>query len=269
MVSEHLNSVRRDCKTWPELNEAIESFSGSDPYRFLFRGHRQASWLLQPSIERICTVNKVLRTERQLHGEFQSKAHLYSPNLPPLSDTLSWFAVMQHHDVPTRLLDWSYSAYVALYFAVHQPSDEEHCVLWAIDHAILKEVSDETSTVTFGVPYSEFLSEPERFKPSNASFDASFGLIVPVLPRFHVSRLSSQQGCFLLNVNYLITFENSLAVMMKDKTNWLHSFTFPSALRVEALKRLMQMNIHPASLFPDLGGLAQLLVLKNELSSIR
>jgi len=51
---------------------------------------------------------------------------------PPLDDVVGWLAAMQPYGVPTRFLDWSYSAYVALFFAVENPTAEEFAALWAI-----------------------------------------------------------------------------------------------------------------------------------------
>lgn len=260
-----LNPELRNCPTWKKLNDAIESLAGAEPYRCLFRGHRNASWHLAPTIERACKPGTIYKAERYFLDEFRSKAHLHTSSLPATADILGWLSAMQHYRVPTRLLDWSYSAYVALYFAVERPSDEKRCAIWAINQAKLIQTSDAASMAVFGVSLSDYVAEPERFNPKVGAFNDSTGLVAPTLPRFHVSRLSSQQGCFLFNANPLIEFEESLAYMMKGQTGWLSCITFPSGLRTECLKRLMHMNIHPASLFPDLEGLGRFLTLKNEL----
>jgi hypothetical protein len=108
------------CATWADLEREIEALVGPDPYQWLFRGHQQASWQLAPRIERECSLAQLVRTEFALYEGFRSKAHLYTTQLPPLEDTVSWLAAMQHHGIPTRLLDWSYSAYVALFLPSKQ-----------------------------------------------------------------------------------------------------------------------------------------------------
>ena len=217
-------------------------------------------------------MDRLPRTELTLYDEFRSKAHLYSAPVPPHEDVVSWLAAMQHHRVPTRLLDWSYSAYVALFFAVYNVAEEGFTALWAIHTATLLKTSRKSTKDLFGLPAGAILESPEHFKRiafHPAFTDDSKGLVVPILPKFQVSRLSSQQGCFLFNCNYLAAFEDSLAAMMQDeKASWLYRILFPSSLRAECLRRLMHFNIHPASLFPDLDGLAQFVTLKNELFPI-
>jgi hypothetical protein len=278
------------CATWADLENAIEVLVGPDPYQWLFRGHQQASWQLEPRIERECSLPQLVQTELALYDGFRSKAHLYTTQLPPLEDAVSWLATMQHHGIPTRLLDWSYSAYVALFFAietnvsstgaglsrcarcaeVRKPqAKDEYAAVWALHTATLATVSRKLADHMFGFPEGASFESPEHFKRMAfppAFLDDLAGLVVPILPRFHVSRLSSQQGCFLLNCNYGITFQDSLADMMKGvNTTWLYKIRFPITLRPECLKRLMHFNIHPASLYPDLDGLAKFLTMKNEL----
>jgi hypothetical protein len=82
--------------------------------------------------------------------EFQAKArlHMDARDLPPLDQRLCWLALMQHHRVPTRLLDFTYSPYVALYFALRDRSQEElkkPAAVWAIHASVILEKAERVS----------------------------------------------------------------------------------------------------------------------------
>ncbi len=181
---------------------------------------------------------------------------------------------MQHHGVPTRLLDWTYSPYIALYFAAEKtPTESEFFSVWGAHIESLTDARKKCAQKWYGIDSA--LESPDNFSRlafggyfSAATSPTSEGLVIPVLPQFHNLRLSSQQGCFLFNCTPHLTFEDALAEMMETSktTSWLFRLDFTKALRTEVLKQLMQMNIHPATLFPDLDGLARFLALKNEYS---
>ena len=255
--------------TWDELENAIDSFAGAEPYTWIFRGQREAHWRLCPRIERECAHSSIKESEEGFLRDFSSRAHLYSAHVPRPDDRAAWLSAMQHHGVPTRLLDWTYSPYIALFFAAETVPQGDCFSLWGAHVEGLAAVSRKRADDWFGI--SGDLESPANF--STLAFGPYFvpnspqGLVISIVPQFHVSRLSSQQGCFLFNCNPWISFEESLAEMMTTTKLpiWLFRLDFPKDLRTSVLKRLMQMNIHPATLFPDLEGLARFLALKNML----
>ena len=123
----------------PKLNLDPEGEWSQD--RWIFRGQKKGSYDLQPSIEREAEppMPWAALEYKILFEEFQPTARmLMDPGgLPESEDMLSWLALMQHYGSPTRLLDFTLSPYVALYFAFRDRTREEmsssHVAVWAID----------------------------------------------------------------------------------------------------------------------------------------
>jgi hypothetical protein len=108
---------------------------------WLFRG-MPCSFPLQTSLERVLGdagigLTHAPEMERKLLKEFKRRAHFYANPLPADGDVLGWFALMQHHGAPTRLLDWTYSFFVAAFFALadalsNPPEKRQPAVVWAL-----------------------------------------------------------------------------------------------------------------------------------------
>ncbi len=90
---------------------------------------------LEAHLEKAFRLSGIMRddkTEREteLIRKFQRKAALYLEREPDKDDILEWLAIMRHHGAPTRLQDWGYSFYVAVYFALNA---NEKGIVWALD----------------------------------------------------------------------------------------------------------------------------------------
>lgn len=134
----------RHLKDWKEVRDAFDSFPtprlGMYLTSWIFRGLKSTEYDLEPRIERQSKGSDCdwAALESMLLVEFQSKARMYmnAYDLPDPQDKPSWLALMQHYGVSTRLLDFSYSPYVALYFALRERSGNERlcdAALWALD----------------------------------------------------------------------------------------------------------------------------------------
>ena len=77
-----------------------------------FRGHGDKSWRLEPALSR----QDKLAAEIQLMKRFKQNAFQFLPHVP--QGEWEWMFLMQHYGVPTRLLDWTESPLVGLYFAL-------------------------------------------------------------------------------------------------------------------------------------------------------
>jgi hypothetical protein len=118
---------------------------------WIFRGHQRVSYKLEPSIERSTKGKNVpwVALESMIMDEFRAKArmHMDVTTYPP-DEKLNWLAAMQHFGIPTRLLDFTYSPYVALYFALRNCPEEpqsEPAAVWAIDGEAILATAEQVS----------------------------------------------------------------------------------------------------------------------------
>ncbi|MGZ5222345.1 MAG: FRG domain-containing protein, partial [Chitinophagaceae bacterium] len=113
------------------------------PNNFIYRGHADAKWSLASSLERVIggawSFEKAKKFEEFSLLNFKPKFHLYDhENIQPNSK-LAWLSIMQHYGVPTRLLDFTESPYVALYFALeaYQPQSKADLAVFALDYSAI------------------------------------------------------------------------------------------------------------------------------------
>lgn len=119
----------------------------------IYRGVSHSSYRLLPKVGREHCLKNFNRNnkhvllenyEHDLVFEFKKRALPFAENKP---DSLwEWWAVAQHHGLPTRFLDWTKNPLVAAYFAVEDCNNEEDCVIYATDCKQFNEYIEEVST---------------------------------------------------------------------------------------------------------------------------
>src|SRR6266581_1355335 len=103
--------------TWNELHEVLfEDSWDSKLERFrspyVFRGLSDATHRLETSLMRLG--GEYAKIEKHLLRNFQKYAY---GEVVERDSIWHWLSVAQHHGLPTRLLDWTYSPFVAMHFA--------------------------------------------------------------------------------------------------------------------------------------------------------
>jgi hypothetical protein len=132
------------CESWQDFRvKATSELFGQAPFErgvYLFRGHGLAEWPLISTFDRWYSgrprAGKVRATERLL-ALFQKEAESTDTPKELWADEVGRLALAQHHGVPTRLLDWTESPYMAAFFAfagiAHSNEPGANVAVWCLD----------------------------------------------------------------------------------------------------------------------------------------
>lgn len=243
--------------SWSQLVVEYERFNAGD---WMFRGHARASCRLESSLERAVSrrfgrpMATVADYERGLLRLFRRHYYKYSAHQPDPNDRVEWLAIMQHHGAPTRLLDWTYSFYIAVFFAIENATPGDLCSIWVVNHVKCWDLI----RASFPAQVTAAGRDETRASAFNDLLDSGKLLVCPVNPFFQNERLTVQQGVFLAACHACGTFmENFDASVGTDSTAWQKLDVECSAtFLMEAFAHLHRMNVTRAALFPGLDGFA-------------
>ncbi|RYE13446.1 MAG: FRG domain-containing protein, partial [Sphingobacteriales bacterium] len=126
--------------SWEELQTELFRDSWNDKIlrhrsNYVYRGLWNSHFDLTTSLMRLGGPYSDL--EAHLLRNFRKYAH---STASPGNSVWNWMAVAQHHGLPTRLLDWTYSPYVALHFATAYLRFDIESVIWAVNYVKAKEL---------------------------------------------------------------------------------------------------------------------------------
>lgn len=241
---------------WKQIVDFIEKCTPGHPdistNYLLFRGHSNKDWKLEPSLLRLVKGNdlsekKAMYYEKEAEMEFRSQVHILDSKISYTKDSLtaSVYIDMQHYSCPTRLLDWSHSPYIGLYFAVNDNFETDGSLfLWdyRFYNSKMNSLYEEYSTM----PSSEIINHTE------------YDIVQIVLSLRKNERIVRQQGTFSISNNLLKSHCDIInEVFSESEHSGLFKLEIPKELKLEFLTRLHAMNITGASLFPGLDGLGK------------
>jgi hypothetical protein len=204
-----------------------------------FRGHSDASWELLPTLARTNAVEPSV-TERIVYFDFQTRAG----SLLSIENS-SWATVfsMQHHGLPTRLLDWTENFATALYFALKGASGD--CCVWMLDPFALNAAALKEQVLLrpedLGGTYDDY------FISGNKKLEAK---AVAISPLRHHTRIFHQRAGFTIH-------DELNAPLEKIYPEVLTKIVIPENAQNGARQFLKLVGISEFTLFPDLDGLAR------------
>ena len=257
-------------KDWQDFVEAADklqhaSLGSAADRAYVFRGVPEMSYGLKPSLLRLLEggvpdPGVALAVEDQALREFVRQAHLFLPAgvlsffARRLSnrDVLDWWIVMQHHNAPTRLLDWTRSAFVAAYFAVEKDFDRDGAI-WVLDATGLRKRTMAAHGRAHGPRPSDDDYDFGRFFLDKMAVAA----IWPIEWPRATDRIVAQQGVFTVAEQILTDHGGRFGQLAEDDPEMFFRLIIRHELKAAFLTRLRRMNITASALFPGIDGLGR------------
>jgi hypothetical protein len=242
--------------SWLELQDAVfaESWQPSimrHRSNVVFRGIPRLTHGLESSLQ----AGGYVEHERHLLTSFRKYA---LRNAVPGDFVWNWLSLAKHHGLPTRLLDWTYSPYVAMHFATHDLKDfDKDGVIWCVDYRETDELLPR--------PLKKVLAEDDaniftteminRVATTIPDFEAlsRHDFVVFFEPPSLDERIVNQFALFSLPSSASLSLEE----LLRSRERTYRRIIIPAELKWEIRDKLDQSNITERVLFPGLDGLSQ------------
>ena len=230
------------------INQFMKSAEGN----VWFRGHsnigengEHCNYTLDSTLfRRSKNLKDVQRLERNYIYEFMTKGY----GLHQTQNEWNLLYLMQHHGAPTRLLDWTTSLTIALYFATLNWNPEENKPsVWLLNPTKLNTtLGGEDSLI---LPHGEF----EKYvSEENLSSHA-------IAPIYNTPRLVAQQGQFTLQGNFDGDLKKELDSKDPNHSDVLWELEITKDLYNDINLYLHMNGVNVFSIYPDLDGLSKLI----------
>jgi len=210
-----------------------------------WRGQSNIEWNLHPSVFRY---NLDHQYEQNIIKIFRQRAISRDTNTPESNDDSSWLFLMQHHGLPTRLLDWTMSPLFACFFAVEDEANQDYDgALFALSP--LKLNFNQVNVDGILLPGDGLVERVIHNAFSDEQLITNY--IVGILPPEMHIRVMLQLSVFTLH-GVTISLDN-----MTDNFNYLLKFKIPKKAKNDLKSQLKTMGVRESNLFPDLDHLAK------------
>ena len=231
------------CNSWDEF-KVWASRVRSEHDAFTFRGHGSSRFRLSTTFHRVGR-HRIERYCAEELPDFKNHAEAILGTRFSLRDGEDFSTLLglaQHHGLPTPLLDWTDSAYIAAFFAFSDALEagrdrkHTHVRIYGLTRQFVTETSFPVVTLPIANPYIASLKVSAR---QNA-------------------RLYAQQGRFLVtNVGTVEDFILHLETLRGER--YLFAADLPVELASDALTDLKYMGLTAASMFPGLDGVCRMM----------
>jgi hypothetical protein len=218
-----------------------------------FRGHGDAEWSLEPGWYRpraqASGIGADYYSEGTLLEQFKLRAPTYLNRLP--TTDWEWVFLMQHYGLPTRLLDWTESSLIALYFAVRDNPGDRDAAVWVLSPWWL-------NRETFN-EYALFPADDPRARghaPCRPDEELRGELPLAITPIRGSERIAAQRGVFTIHGTEQGSLDR-LARRRGPEGPCLRRLVIPGTSVDDIRQELAVAGISESIVFPELDGLCR------------
>jgi len=260
MIKINDNELRAE--SWNDLQNYLFDVYEEDKDRFrskfAYRGVSDKEYGLETSIQRIG--RKPSDVENHLVRNFQK----YSPINTLVDDynnIWNWISLGQHHGLPTRFLDWTFSPNVALHFMTDDINTfNKDGVIWMVDFVEIKKhlpsdlqtKLDEQNTLSFtSIELEKYIGNSIN---AITNYEKEHGdALLFFEPPSIDDRIVNQFAMF----SFMLNPNSNKKLWLEEHPHLYKRIIIPSDLKWEIRDKLDQSNITERIIYPGLDGISK------------
>lgn len=248
---------------WNDLNDHLFADTWNSTIKrhrstFAYRGIAREHFSLLPSLARLG--RPYPNMERNLLKQFQKYAH---KELVEKDTDWHWLSVAQHHGLPTRLLDWTYSPFVALHFATCDLDAHpgEDAAVWKVNYSQVHDLLQGSETAELNKLGARIFSVDALANTLSTLDDldnraaTNYQIAVFFEPPSIDDRIINQFAYFSAISDPQMAFEDWLQLPHVSGTVDATKIVIPDDLKWEIRDKLDQSNVNERIIMPGLDGL--------------
>lgn len=223
------------------LSTGISDYQGS----IWFRGQGEFDWPLTPGYYRLTSPPP----ETTLLKRFKQSAAMLLQKDPAAS--FDWLFLMQHYGIPTRLLDWTESPLIALYFVISTMHEDRDGALWLLKPSDLNKVAKiNDQNEEFFIPSFED-DELQTYTIESLSTGPRRTRLTPLatIATRNNARIQAQLGVFTIHHLDETPIEN-----IGDGSHVI-KYRIPHVARDSLKRELALLGYNKFSVFPELASI--------------